>query len=160
MKQKKENGFTLVEALVSLGIFAVLMAIASGIFFMVLRGRAKALATRELREAGNGAVLAIEDYLKRYAERCEGNNLIGSDGFTTIFSCTNGQIASNSAILTPATVTCSNFSVNCNPSSFGYSQVTVNFVLTISNVNQELKGALGINEQNFSTTIFLRGKKQ
>ncbi len=164
IQKKTKNGFTLIEILVAVGIFAILATIASVIFFMVIRGRAKALATKELREAGSNAILSIEDYLRRFAKSPQdcGSQLVitGLDEQLTTFKCDSGKIASNSAILTPATVRCSNFQWSCEPSGFGFSRVTISFDLEIgTEASSELKSALGIQKQSFSTQIFLRGQK-
>lgn len=164
-------GIGLIESLVAVSLFAILSVVAGGILFTTMRSRSKALTTKELRESGSSAVLAIEDYLKRHVGKptaCSfvDNNSIEMDGVdeggTTIFQCNvDGRIASNSALLTPASVRCSAFKADCQPSSTGYPVITIDFDLEISSaavVAKELNTAPGVNKQHFSTTVTLKQK--
>ena len=140
---KKKNGFTLIENLVALGIFALLMTISSLILFLALRGRAKALATRQVKEAGNSAVASMEDYLRRFASSpsvCSNGSEIsisGIDGALTTLKCdlAEGRVASSSAVLnyylTPENMSCSNFEVVCSHNDTGYAKVDISFDLDL-----------------------------
>jgi prepilin-type N-terminal cleavage/methylation domain-containing protein len=167
---KKKNGFTLIENLVALGIFAVLMTVSSLILFLALRGRAKALATRQVKEAGNSAVASMEDYLRRFASSprvCSDGSeitILGNDGAITTLSCDEGRIASSSAssiYLTPENMSCSEFTVACDSDETGYAKVDISFDLDLDEdvVNMELLNAQGTTIQTFSTSIFMRGKR-
>ncbi len=172
---KKKNGFTLIENLVALGIFAILMTISSLILFLALRGRAKALATRQVKEAGNSAVASMEDYLRRFASspsNCSGGSeitILGNDGELTTLKCdlAEGRVASSSAsgtvnyYLTPENTNCSSFTVSCDSNETGYAKVDISFNLDLNSntVNTELLNAQGTTEQTFSTSIFMRGKR-
>jgi prepilin-type N-terminal cleavage/methylation domain-containing protein len=170
---KKKNGFTLIENLVALGIFAILMTISSLILFLALRGRAKALATRQVKEAGNSAIASMEDYLRRFASSpsvCSNGSEItitGIDGELTTLKCDSvvDRVASSSAdlayYLTPENMECSGFNVICSPQETGYARVDISFDLDLSadEVNMELLNAQGKTKQNFSTSIFMRGKR-
>ncbi len=179
MKDKRSLGLGLIESLVAVSLFAILSTVAGGILFTTMRSRSKVLTTKELRESGNGAILTIEDYLKRYASQPAADNcasggyngvsidIVGLDGETTTFQCdNNNRIASSSALLTPALLTpdsvaCSSFTVSCQPSSAGYPVITIDFDLEINNtvtVGKELSTALGNNKQHFSTTVTLKQK--
>jgi len=174
---KKKNGFTLIENLVALGIFAVLMTVSSLILFLALRGRAKALATRQVKEAGNSAVASMEDYLRRFASSpsdCSSGSeitILGNDGESTTLKCDlfegRYRVASSSAsgtvnyYLTPENMSCSEFTVACDSKETGYAKVDISFDLDLEEdvVNMELLNAQGTTMQTFSTSIFMRGKR-
>ncbi len=161
---KRHLGFSLIENLVVVSTFAILATVGAAIFVMSLRGQNKALSSKLLRQSGSTAILAIEDYLQRFADHpdlCDGANrdritFWGRDGEITVFSCQNGAVASNSSALTPKTVKCKNFQARCQPLSSSYPEITINFDLEVQ--EKSLMGTVGKKSDHFYLHKIL-GKK-
>jgi len=167
MSGEKQRGFTIFESLIALSLLSLILAIGGSIFFLSLRGQTKALANKELRQGGSAAVLAIEDYLNRFAKRpsqCLQSDqtsisFIGNDGQVTIFRCLNGHVASNSAYLTPDGLSCSEFKAHCSLLSSSYPQIYISFTMVINNNNANvLQTAIGSKQANFTLTKILMEK--
>ncbi len=139
----QQQGFSLFESLLVTGLLAVIVSIGATIFYFNLRGQDKALASKELRQAGSAAALAMEDYLNRFAHRplaCPVSDassiaFLGYDGGITTFSCRNGHLASNSAYLSPEGVHCDRLAATCKVTSEAYPQVDIAFTFSIANNN-------------------------
>ncbi|MFA6947121.1 MAG: type II secretion system protein [Pedobacter sp.] len=66
MTSKKQNGFTLVEALIAVAVFAIFSLLVNSIFFNILRGTAKQEALREVKQNGDFAMTLMANNI-RYA---------------------------------------------------------------------------------------------
>ncbi len=163
----KQLGFTIFESLIAIGLVSLVLAIGGSVFFLSLRGQTKALASKELRQGGSAATLAIEDYLNRFAKQpiqCLSTeqtfmDFIGNDGKTTTFHCLNDHLASNSAYLTPDGLTCLQFKAHCSKLSSSYPQIYISFTMAISNSNlNALQAAVGSKQAQFTLTKILPTK--
>ena len=144
-KANGQDGFSLFESLLVTGLLAVIFSIGAAIFYFNLRGQNKALAGKELRQAGSAASLMMEDYFNRFASRplaCPVSDaseatFLGYDGKTTTFSCRDGYLASNSARLSPEGVRCDDFTISCRVTPEAYPQIDISFTFSIAvnNVN-------------------------
>ncbi len=75
---KNSNGYTLVEMLAVIVIFAIIGGIISAIFASSLRGSNKANVTNEVRQNGNYALLQMSRMIS-YAKSFDGISIDGSD---------------------------------------------------------------------------------
>lgn len=67
MKRKNQpikNGFTLIETLVSLGILALLVVVATSLFFSVLKAASKSRATQAVKQNGGYAIAVMERMIR------------------------------------------------------------------------------------------------
>ena len=164
---KKQGGFSLFESLIAIGLLSLILTVGGGVFFLSLRGQTKALASKELRQGGSAATLAMEDYLNRFAKQpsqCLGTeqtfiDFIGNDGKITTFHCLNNHLASNSAYLTPDGLTCSQFKAHCTKLASSYPQIYISFTMAIGDSNlNALQVAIGSKQAQFSLTKILPTK--
>ncbi len=109
-----KNGFSLIEMLVVMAVFAVLTVVMTQILFVTIRGAKKSDAIVRVRQNLESAVGSMERQLHNAVDIPECPNpdpltltLEDINGAGTTFSCINigssGYIASNSARLTAAT---------------------------------------------------------
>lgn len=148
--RKTDKGFSLIEILVVVAIFAILAAIASQSTIFSLRGARKSDSTIKVRENLNFALSIIERQLRnaRAVTPCSGPSITLSTlnytdqyGISTSFSCNsiipsgNGYIASGAGRLTNSDIAitqcyfvCSQESTNLPPSVdvvlTGYNKLT------------------------------------
>lgn len=122
---KHNYGFTLVEIIVVLGIFAVISAMVPMIFSLILKSTNKSYLSGIVRQEG-GYALSVMESLIRNAEDVSGSCQTGMTSLTILdsvgkeneFTCVDaglgeGYIASNSARLTTTKVKLSDCSFNC-----------------------------------------------
>ena len=64
MKKKVSNGFTLVEVLIALAVFAIFTLLVNSIFFNILRSAAKQEALKEVRQSGDLALTVLDKKLR------------------------------------------------------------------------------------------------
>lgn len=105
----KNKGFSLIEILVVLSIFAVIAVIANQVFFSTLRGGSKSEATTLVKQEGNYTLSVIERGLQSAqsvttactdpAASFSSIGYLDSTGTSASFSCQTGYIASGSAKL-------------------------------------------------------------
>ncbi len=158
--RKHHRGFTLIEVIVVLGIFAVISAMVPLIFSSILKNTNKSYLSGIVRQEGSYAVSVMESLL-RNAEDVSGScqtgmtslKILDNGGQESEFICVDaglagGYIASNSARLTTTKVKLSDCSFNCE--SFGESlpkKIGIDFTLS-----QAAEGTLS-PENSFSMTF-------
>jgi prepilin-type N-terminal cleavage/methylation domain-containing protein len=160
----KAKGFSLVEILVVITIFAVVGVITTQSIFLTLRSSKKGEATLNVRENLDYAIAVIGRHLKNAnsvdcvtssAVKINYNDWMGNPAY---FSCemTNGYIASGSALLTTH-LTSSNIKVTdcaftCVPASGGQQSL-----VTVSLTGKDAS-ATGVEGSSISvsTRVFLR----
>lgn len=107
-----KRGFTLIEAVLAVGVFALLAVSGALLLFSTLRGAKKAAAASEVRNQGASTMEAMTQLL-RYAKKntttCTGNSVsfTSIDGSSGSFSCvitSPSHLASGSAWLTSTKV--------------------------------------------------------
>lgn len=169
-KQKEKEkflGFTLIEILVVIGILGIVMSLATGMFFWILKGTAKSQAIQEVKQNGAQA-LSVMERMIRNARRLDVSTadsdhieITNPDGGTTVFSCEEigdkNLIASNSASLLSGEVEvtggCGIFTVV--PGIEGASPVRVDISFTLGRSGS----ALRLEDEasaDFQTTVVLR----
>ena len=158
MKNKK--GFSLIEILVVLTIFAIVAVLSFKAIFLTLRGARKSDATVKVRDTLDYTVGTIERHLRNAdsivscgssTSKISYLDSLGNPGsFSCLGSGTDMYVASGSARLTNSsvTVTCS---FVCETSTTGPSSITIN--LTGTDINTT--GAEGATV-TVSTKIYLR----
>jgi prepilin-type N-terminal cleavage/methylation domain-containing protein len=111
------RGFTLIETVVAVGVFAMLSVIGSTLLFGILRGSKKAAAVVAVRTEGANILNGMTQTL-RFADEisvCNGTSisfrpLVGGD---ITYSCIGTNIASGSANLNSTQVTVSACAISC-----------------------------------------------
>lgn len=158
MKNKK--GFSLIEILVVLTVFALVAVLSFQSIFLSLRGARKSDASVKVRETMDFAIGTIERHLRNadsITSPCNSSTLstiayLDANRQPATFSCTGGYVASGSAQLTTTGITISPCNFVCTTSSTGLpSVVTVNMTGTDTGTS----GAEGA-KVTISTKIYLR----
>lgn len=135
---RKQNGFTLLELLISTALTVVIMLTITALFTTFLLSNSKVSAKKNMKDAGVRAMSQIEFLIKNSYHLdeeltpCNGTMtslaLTSIDGTTTVLEEVNGQIASNSATLTPSSFTLSDLNFSCTGEK-GYRKITISFTL-------------------------------
>ncbi len=152
MARSKNLGFTLIEILVSVTILSIVMTIISSILFLSLRSNSKTRSLKEIKQSGDATVSIIKEFVRGSESVSCGStsiNAIDSNGETTIFYCSEGKIASNSADITNDLVECSSFTAACSGDTGG-QLVEFSFLLTPT------VDYLGSGAMEFSGKVFFR----
>ncbi|MGB4966138.1 MAG: type II secretion system protein [Microgenomates group bacterium] len=158
MYKKTKYGFTLIELIVSLGVLALTLPVVFSLFLINLQSRTKILILQQVKRNGDDALASIEQLVHTRAsalysdaalttEVCSttsgtttptSSNTVymkDSSGNRFYFYLSNGQIASDSAVISPnplyltnTKVVVSNFSLSCErTSSFSPPLVSIGF---------------------------------
>ncbi len=125
IRKINKNGFSLIEMLVVMAVFAVLTVVMTQVLFVTIRGAKKSDATVRVRQNLESAVGSMERQLHNAVDIPECPNpdpltltLEDINGAGTTFSCINigssGYIASNSARLTAADIVITACSFTCS----------------------------------------------
>jgi len=152
---KFKNGFTLIELLVVLSIVMSIVVVSGNIFYTALRSGSKTQVSLDLKQRGNYGLSVIEKMIREAKEvDCASDQvtIVYKDGQETSFSCSSGQVASdsaNSAVLVDSIADCStDFGFSCN-----LPQVGIGF--TISE-NPDSPMPFKSSQINFQTTVTAR----
>ncbi len=135
-----EQGFTLIEVLVSIGLFVTIATISSTLFITILKNTSKTNVDQSVKQEGDYA-LSIITRMARNARQVidcgEGTGdqieIQTSDEQLTVFSChEDGYLASNGARLTSNRVQLDACSFLCQPggNEFEPDQIVINFSLS------------------------------
>jgi prepilin-type N-terminal cleavage/methylation domain-containing protein len=158
---KKNNGFTLIEILVSLGIISFLSIFIAQSFFTTIKTNIKAEILKEVKQNGDYALNIISRMVQnaQAITDCSADKLtiINPNGESSTFelkgSASPYQIASNSSALTSDKVSVSNFNISCQQIAARDTQVKIGFTL-------EQAGEVHTNYEkaslNFETTVSMR----
>ena len=117
---KSITGFSLIEILVVVAIFAVLGVLSTRSIFLTVRSSKKSDSLVRVRESVNYSLAILERQIRNaQSVDCAGSsstNLVYTalEGEATFFSCAGTYIASGSARLTSTDVTITNCSFTCN----------------------------------------------
>lgn len=112
-----KKGFTLIETVVAIGVFAMLSVIGSTLLFGILRGSKKAAAVLAVRTEGANILNGITQTL-RFAEEivnCQSNSITFISQFKSqiVYNCGVTTIASGSANLNTIPVKDTSCSIVC-----------------------------------------------
>ncbi len=137
-----KNGFTLIEMLVVVVVFAIIGVVSSETIILTLRGTEKADSISKVRNNLDFAVGSMERQIrgaKRVTSSCTNSSsssitFLDQDNNSITFSCVGvnsnhlpSSIASSSASLTSSNITISSCSFTCKPgSTTSPAQVTIN----------------------------------
>lgn len=153
-----KKGFTLIELIISLAVLALTLPVVFSLFLVNLQSRTKILILQQVKRNGDDALAIIENlvHTRAYALYSDANlttevcsttsgsstptssstvYMKDSNGNRFYFYLTNGQMASDSAVISPnpayltnSKVVVSNFSLSCDRSStFSPPLVTISF---------------------------------
>lgn len=165
MNINMQKGFTLVEMVVSIGIFSVVIIMGTLMMVSTIRASKKASAVALVRNEGTSALNIMTSYI-RYASAatCTSTSSITitpSNGGQIIFNCgtvdnVNYYIASNSARLTSGNVNVSSCSIfpNCEPNT-SVTSIDIYFSLTKTGTSLPIEQTAS---SDFGTTVVLRNK--
>ncbi len=138
---KPKLGFTLIETLVGVGVFAVLAAMTSIMLFAALRGARRAAAVAQVRNEGSYAMGVMSQKL-RFASGVPDCTVPNSVTFTsapnngvTTFSCAGTSITSTGPNLISSKVQTAGCSITCSPTG---DQVNIVFTLVPAGVPQSV----------------------
>ena len=155
------KGFTLIELMVVMVIFAVFSVTLMGMLLATLRGSNKAQLTQVLHQEGDYALTNMARVIRQgKSVDCDTPGQItveNNDGGTIIFSLVSDElvdkIASNSTqFLTGSRGTVSNLAFTCYVNEAGQTTVTLGFTLAaMSGVQVQEKFT-----QDFATSVSLR----
>ena len=163
-KRKARSGFTLIEILIVIGIFGVVAALGTSMFFSLLKGAAKARVMTEVKQNGDHTLRVMERMIRNAQEITTDPDESGvfsaittlnSDNDTTIFSCSDNNIASNSANLISNQLQVDNcsFTVTKGQPGLTADEVVISFTLrqTGSGGRHEEEASI-----NFNSRVVLR----
>jgi prepilin-type N-terminal cleavage/methylation domain-containing protein len=156
---KTRKGYTLVEILVVIGIFAIVAVMGTMMFFYILKGAAKTRALAEVKQNGDYALGAMTRLI-RNAKTLESWNdhriiLTDQNGESITFECVNGEIASASASLISETVEvedCTDMFAVEEGTALTPDKVTISFTLRQAGAGRPEEKA----EVDFKTTVLMR----
>lgn len=151
----KNQGFTLLELLITTSVTALLMLAISSLFITFLGSAYKTRLSQSLRESGTHAMNQMIEMLRNANEissTCQDNlteiSMINSDGRSTIFKEDNDRIASISGeqtfYLTDSPNNndyVRNLLFSCTPTDSGKKYLSVSFMLQTSNESIESNNA-------------------
>lgn len=166
----KEKGFTLIEILVVVGIFAIIAVIGSGSFFSLLRGSTKSRSASTVKQNGDYALGVMERMIRnaRYLEENSGGLICDSgmteikiknpDGGSTEFKCEANSISSDSGELVRKLIdeelTVTDCQFDCREGGTLNPQVVTIFFTLSTNLGTGRPEEEAI--ANFETTVSLR----
>lgn len=156
-----KKGFTLIEILVVIGVFAVIAVIGSTSFFSMLKGATKTKITNLVKQNGDYTLGVMEKMIRNAREIvsvCEPNmssiQIKNPDKGLTTFSCTVNPISSNSAKLISDQVKVESCFFDCQrPGPLQPDVVTINFTLSQAQTTVRPEEQVRIE---FRTTVSLR----
>lgn len=166
-KTQKENkfkkGFSLVEILVVLAVFAILGIVVSQSLLLVLRSARKSDTSNKVRESLDFAVASMERQLHNAIDITPCPNadtskitVMDQNRQTYLLSCANigpgGYIASASAKMTSADISIVSCSFVCTPSS---ASVPISVAIDIAAQDANAVGPENTRVMD-STTVYLR----
>ena len=148
MRKRRDLGMTLLELVVVMAILGTLVTASMGLFLRVIRGGTKTEALLASQAGVSLPIDVIESAIRNAQEvsavgggGCPGSGnsltLINSDGGVTKFSLTPlGQIASNSATITPQDVAIEDLGFQCERNEGSPDLITVFIKARGAAVNQ------------------------
>ena len=167
--QPSKNGFTLIETLVSLGVLAVVVVMATNLFFSLLRGASKTKAIQTVKQNGGYAISVMERMIRNAKQvlDCQTDYITiksQDEEETTFRFCSeedDSWIASVSGTLTCADARLTSSEVQLVSSSFTCMPgdgtkpdgVDINFSLAKAGTGTRPEEGAVVN---FQTSVFLR----
>ncbi len=174
MKKNLQKGFTLVEILVVVTLLGLIGIIITQVFILGVRSQVKNEVMKEVRQNGDFIVNVIESMTRSAIDILETDcntstqelSIVNQDGYTTIFSCENNNIASTSAYPEPSptvTVNLNTAKVKITDCSFRLVCPTppivpkyVLFNFTVSQAGSDTSPEQ-VSSMDYQSTVSLRG---
>lgn len=152
------KGFTLIETVVAVGVFAVLSVVGSVLLFGILRGSKKSAAVSVVRAEGANIINNMTSML-RFAQEisiCSGNTItfIPQVGNNITYAIIGNSIASNSAAISSNQVIVNNLVFSCSPIPPKTKIININFLLKRDPTTSVFDQA----EIPFQTQVVLRNR--
>lgn len=155
---KRYSGFSLVEIMIVISIFAILGILSTRSVFLTLRGSKKSESLVKVRENLNYTLSVIERQIRNSEKVVCPNpstsvlNYTSSEGINTTFSCatsgTDKYVASGSARLTSTTIEVNNCSFTCAQVDPNTSPVVTVVLEGRDNENQSVeRGSVSVQTQ-------------
>ena len=162
MKRCKIHGFTLIETMIVLSVFAVLAIMVTSIILYSLRGTGKSSNTYAIRSEMDYTVEIITRQLrnaKSITTTCDGSAVLNridytdANGNATFFECNTDYIASGSARLSSSKINITGCNFVCSKSEEIGVPESVRF-----NLSGKAKDAVGAEgaDVDIETNILLR----
>lgn len=154
----KNNGFTIVELLVTISLFAILGLFITQTLTAIFSNLGKSEVVGAVRQEGENVTSIMERHLREARSPvCSASGVTYEDpvGFSTSFSCTGAnptKIASGSADLTSSNVTVSSCSFTCSTNP---TRVSVSFTVSKYPTSTDPRQTA---TSNFSTQVTLRNQ--
>jgi len=158
---KTKSGFSLIELLVVVGLTSILGLAISAVLLTSLTNSARIRAQSKIKAAGDYTITQIQSLVRNSREVTSCNSttntivLVNQDRETTTLALSGTAIASNSATLTPANQTVSNFDLNCEPSNTNPRLINLAFDLSLTSANLRLGESPSLH---FATSILVRNE--
>jgi len=173
IRNTKAAGFTLIESLLVVGIFAFIALVSTQVLFSALKGGIKSEVEANARQNGSFALSIITQMVRNSTEtkactaasRCyigstpysAGVQITNPDGHTTLFHCISvtgdSYIASNAARLTGDSVSITDCNITASPTA---SPTDVNVSFTVSTNTTSTRPEEKESDLPFSARISLR----
>ena len=152
------RGFTLIETVVAVGVFAVLSVVGSVLLFGILRGSKKSAAVAVVRGEGANIINNMTAML-RFAQEisvCSGNTITFKPqaGDDITYTIIGNSIASNSAVIASNQVLVNNLVFVCTPVVPKTKIININFLLKRDPTTSVFDQA----EIPFQTQVVLRNR--
>lgn len=136
-------GFTLTEVIIVLGIFSILAVVVSQALFTTLKGSAKSEIASSIKREGDYVVAVMERAIHnaKFIDTCGSGRIAYRDtnSRSGLFDCTQGRVASGSAVITSDQTSVTRCIVTCSPSAPPYKSVDVNMTFERPNPSGVLR---------------------
>lgn len=160
MSRRNRGGFTLIELMIAMAIFALFSVTLVGILLATIRGSNKAQLIQVLHQEGDYALTNMARVIRQGKSAvCDSDQITveNDDGSSVIFSQIANEsvnkIASNSSqFLTGTSGTVSNLAFTCYVNESGQITVTLGFTLAAASGSQVQEKFT----QDFATSVSLR----
>lgn len=160
-KLKKNDGFTIMEMLVVVGVLGLISVIGSNFFFSSLFGTSKSETLKEVKQNGEYSLKVMEETIKNAYGfvSCDNQSITvkNKDNQRNTFRFESvssiGRIASDSSYLTSEKVTVTNFLIDCEPTPGIPPKIVISF--TVSQTEQSSRPEKKATF-DFNTTVTMR----
>jgi len=159
--KKKHFGFTLIEVLVFISILVVILTICFSLLLITFNGSSKNDALKEVKQNGEFALSVMERFaVSAKKVECTVNNTLQItmlDNSSTVFSCADNKISSNSSSLTDSNVSVSGCVFVCTINEGSPAMVGIGYTVEVAGNNSKILSERA--RLSFSTKVIVRNQK-